>query len=133
MAKKAYPRSGTRTPEAKAQREAHWRQVLERLRTSDLPKTEFARQEGLSPDVLGWWYAEIRRRDRTQRRTSAPARGRSATPQRPAFVPVRIVEPTPAPSLAALEILAGGCTVRIRPGFDVETLRRLVLVLEDRS
>jgi hypothetical protein len=32
-----------------------------------------------------------------------------------------------------LEILAGGHTVQIRPGFDAETLRRLVAVLEDRA
>lgn len=135
MAKATYPRSGTRTPEAKAKREAHWRQVLDRWRTSALPKTEFARQEGISPDVLGWWYAEIRRRDRPQRRTTASARRRSAPARarRPAFVRVRVVEPSPPPSPAALEILAGGHTVRIRPGFDPETLRRLVAVLEDRA
>lgn len=133
MAKTAYPRSGTRTPEAKAKREAHWRRVLERWRTSGLPKTKFARQEGISPDVVGWWHAEIRRRDRTQRLTPAPAGRRSASARRPTFLPVRVVEPTPSPSPEALEILAGGHTVRIRPGFDAGTLQRLIAVLEDRS
>lgn len=132
MAKVTYPRSGTRTPEAKARREAHWRRVLERWRASGLPKTEFARKEGISPDVLGWWQAELRRRDRTQRRTNGSARRRSAPARQPAFLPVRVVEPNPPPSPAALEILAGGHTVRIRPGFDAETLKRLVAVLEDR-
>lgn len=133
MPKAAYPRSGTRTPEAKAKREAHWRQVLDRWRASTLPKTTFARKEGISPDVLGWWQVEIRRRDQTQRRTTPTARRRSAPARRAAFVPVRVVEPSPPLSPAALEILAGGHTVRIRPGFDAETLRRLVAVLEDRA
>jgi hypothetical protein len=133
MAKAIYPQSGTRTPEAKAKREAHWRQVLDRWRTSALPKTAFARQEGISPDVLGWWHAEIRRRDRLRRRVPrAVPRRRSATTRRPSFVPVRVIEPTSPPAPAALEILAGGHTVRIRPGFDAETLKRLVAVLEDR-
>jgi hypothetical protein len=133
MAKATYPRSGIRTPEAKAQREAHWRQVLERWKTSTLPKTEFARQEGISPDVLGWWQGEIRRRDRLRRRVSRAApRRRSATPRRPTFVPVRVVEPIPPSTPATLEILAGGHTIRVRPGFDAETLKRLVAVLEDR-
>jgi hypothetical protein len=133
MAKATYPRSGTRTPEAKAKREAHWRQVLESWRASGLPKTEFARNEGISPDVLGWWQVELRRRDRAKPRTTATARRRAARARPPAFVPVRIVEPTPQPSPAPLEILAGGHAVRIRPGFDAETLRRLVAVLEDRA
>jgi hypothetical protein len=132
MAKVTYPQSGTRTPEAKARREAHWRRVIERWRASGLPKTQFARKEGISPDVLGWWQAELRRRDLAQRRSPTSARRRSAAARRPAFVPVHVVEPTPPPSPAALEVLAGGHTVRIRPGFDAETLKRLVAVLEDR-
>lgn len=133
MAKSTYPRSGTRTPEAKAKREAHWRQVLERWKTSALPKTKFARQEGISPDVVGWWHAEIRRRDRLRRRVPRAAqRPRPSTGRRPSFIPVRVVEPIPPPAPAEFEILVGGYAVRIRPGFDAETLKRLVAVLEDR-
>lgn len=134
MAKATYPRSGTRTPEAKAKRETHWRQVLEHWKQSGLPKTKFARQEGISPDVLGWWHAEIRRRDRILRRVPRTAqRPRPSTGGRPSFIPVRVIEPIPPPALAEIEILAGGHTVRIRPGFDAETLKRLVAVLEDRA
>jgi len=133
MANHVYPPNGARTPEAKAQREAHWRRVLERWRTSSLAKTEFARQERVSPDVLGWWQAEIRKRDRARRPRAPIARSRrDPAPRPPAFVPLRVVEPTPPPSPSALEVLVGGHTVRIRPGFDGETLKRLVAVLEDR-
>lgn len=133
MTKNGYPKSGVRTPEAKARREAHWRTVVERWRASGLAKTEFARREQISPDVLGWWQVEIHKRDRARRRQAPAARPRRKTAPRPAaFIPVRVVEPAPAPSPAALEILAGGHAVRIRPGFDAETLKRLVAVLEDR-
>jgi hypothetical protein len=132
MTKSGYPDSGVRTPEAKALREAHWRSVLDRWRTSGLAKTEFARREQISADVLGWWQVEIQKRDRARRRRVPSARARrESAPRRPEFVPVRVVEPVPTPSPAALEILAGGHIVRVRPGFDAETLKRLVAVLED--
>jgi hypothetical protein len=136
MTNHIYPKSGVRTPEAKARREAHWRGVLERWRASALPKTEFARREELSPDVLGWWQSELQKRDLSKRRKSSASRAapgrRRVVPPPAAFVPVRVVEPTLAPAPAAIEILAGGHTVRIRPGFDAETLKRLVAILEDR-
>jgi hypothetical protein len=136
MTKNGYPQSGTRTPEAKARREAHWRGVLEQWRASALPKTEFARREQISPDVLSWWQAELHKRDLANRRkssasTAARSRWRAA-PRSPTLVPVRVVESPPPPSPATIEILAGGHTVRVRPGFDAETLRRLVAVLENR-
>lgn len=137
MAKDGYPKPGAHTPEAKARREAHWREVLERWRASGLPKTEFARREQISADVLGWWQAEIRKRDLARRRkssasTAARARWRAPAPRPAAFVPVRVVESAPPPSPAAIEVLAGDHTVRVRPGFDPETLKRLILILEDR-
>lgn len=127
-----YPPNGSRAPEARARREAHWRDVLARWKTSDLSKTDFARRENISVSVLSWWGTELRRRDRTRRRTAARA-PRSAPrpmPKRAAFIPVRVVEPAAA---TAIEFVAGGRTIRVRPGFDPETLRRLVAALEDRS
>ena len=85
MAKDGYPKPGAHTPEAKARREAHWRGILERWRASGLPKTEFACREQISADVLGWWQAEIRKRDLAQRRKSSAstaARARWRAPAR---------------------------------------------------
>lgn len=127
MANEPYPANGSRTPESCARREAHWREVLARWKQSGLSKTDFARHEKISESVLSWWDAEIRRRDRTRRRTSA----QSPKPMRQseAFIPVRVVEPAAA---TAIELIAGGHAIRVRPGFDPETLRRLVTALEDR-
>jgi hypothetical protein len=54
--------------------------------------------------------------------------------EQPAFVPVQVVaDATPAGQASALEILLlDGRTVRIAPGFDVATLRRLLAVLAGR-
>lgn len=135
MAKDNYPRSGTRTPEAKARREAHWRRLLQRWKQSGLPKTDFAQREKISPDVLYWWDREIQRRDQGRRPAAARSRKRQASPatRHDTFIPVRVIEPTPPAAPSSLEVVAGGRLVRVRPGFDPETLRRLVAVLEDRA
>lgn len=131
---RSYPPNGSRTPEAKARREAHWRRVLERWRQSGLPKTEFSRRERISPDVLAWWQAEIHRRDQARRRRTPAARPRpGGAPEQPAFVPVRVIQPPPPPSSGVLEVLAGGRVVRVRPGFDAETLGRVLATLEGRA
>lgn len=131
MTHQPYPPNGSRAPDARARREAHWREVLARWKTSDLSKVDFARRENISKSVLSWWGAEIRRRDRTRQRATAraPEPTPKPMPKRAAFIPVRVIEPA-AP---AIEFVAGGRTIRVRPGFDPETLRRLVAALEDRS
>ncbi|MEK6987433.1 MAG: hypothetical protein AABX97_04960 [Candidatus Thermoplasmatota archaeon] len=131
MTNQPYPPNGSRAPEARARREAHWRDVLARWKTSGLSKADYGRREKISVSVLSWWDAELRRRDRTRRRTAARA-PRSAPmplPKRAAFIPVRVVEP----AATAIEFVAGGRTIRVRPGFDPETLKQLVAALEDRS
>jgi len=134
MAKLSYPPNGSRTTESKARREAHWREVLERWRRSGLPKTEFSRRERISPDVLAWWQAELRKRDQARPRRAPAARPRlGGAPGHSAFMPVRVIQPPPPPSSAALEILASGVVVRVRPGFDAETLGRLLATLEGRA
>ncbi len=56
---------------------------------------------------------------------------RRATEQ-PAFVPVQVVADTPPPQASALElVLADGRAVRVAPGFDEATLRRLLAVLQE--
>jgi hypothetical protein len=131
MAKKTYPPSGSRTPEAKARREAHWRQVLERWRRSGLSKTEFSSREGISRDVLGWWQVEIARRELArQSRIPAALKRVDAAIGRPTFIPVRVVEPPSSPTFTPLDLVVGDRIVRIRPGFDAQTLGRLLSILE---
>lgn len=121
MVHKPYPSAGSRSAQARAHREAHWREVVRQWRTSGLSKAAFARREGICRQLMSWWDAELRRRE--------DVRGKAmAGPGRPSFVPVRVVEPTAG--LTALELVAGGRVVRVRPGFDPQTLQRLVEALE---
>lgn len=130
MANEPYPPNGSRTPESCARREAHWRDVLSRWKKSGMSKADFCRSEKISESVLSWWDGELRRRDRTRQRAAAstPRRAPTPAPKRRAFIPVRIVEP----AATAIEFIAGRHTIRVRPGFDPETLRRLVAALEER-
>lgn len=117
--------------------------MLERWRASGLPKTDFSRRERISPDVLAWWQAELHKRDVAKRRqqsasTAARARWRAApqpggASEPAAFVPVRVVESTPSAPAAPLEVLVAGRVVRVRAGFDAETLGRLLSALEGRA
>jgi len=128
MAKAAYPPTGSRSPEAQAQREAYWRRKLRQWKKSGLAKSAFSRREGLAPSVLAWWDREIRRRDQGRQRTNR----RERLPQSPSFLPVQVIDPPRGPD-AALEVVRGAHVVRVRPGFDPETLRRVLAVLEGRA
>lgn len=126
MENQPYPPNGSRTPESRARREAYWRQVLARWKASRISKVDFARREAISRRVLSWWGSELRRRDQARRRPAAPTTRRGT----PTFLPVRVAETsTPA---TPIEVVAGGSVVRVRPGFDAETLRRIVATLEGR-
>jgi hypothetical protein len=98
-----------------------WGQILDDFRDSGLTHREFCQRRRLP-------LATFRRRLYRDRSARAVAQAS------PAFLPVT-VRPEPAPSSAApshpLElILPHGRRIAIAPGFDAETLRRLLDLLE---
>ncbi len=104
-----------------------WDDILDDFRNSGLTHVEFCRRRRLP-------LATFRRRlyrDRSAR-TAAQVTPPSTSP----FLPVTVLpepEPTPAPTAPAqpLElILPHGRRIAIAPGFDAETLRRLLDLLE---
>ena len=114
-------------------KERHWRQLLQRWRSSGLSVRALCQAPGLSEPSLYAW-----RRILAQRDAAAPApRSHVANPRaaRPAFVPVHVraddrTEVNP-PEEGCLEVLlAGQRVLRIRRGFDAATLQRLLAVLE---
>lgn len=131
MAKEPYPPNGSRTPEACAQRETHWREILARWKKSALSKSKFAQQEKISAFVLTWWDRELRRRDRRQRRAAAhrPKATAKPVPKCSRFIPVRVVRPAPVRP-KPVEVVVMGRVIRVLPDFDPETFRRIVHVLE---
>lgn len=127
MAKADYPGTGDNSPGARAQRETHWRRVVERWRASGLAKSAFCAREGISDASLHWWLREISRRDAQGKPAptmSAPKRVRRP---RAAFVPVRVM----ASAQPALELVVAGKVLRVPAGFDPDALRRLLACLED--
>ena len=134
MATDSYPRPDDRSPSACAQREEHWRRILERHRQSGLTATAFCEREKLQPWALSTWGRRLREMNGAE---SKPATKKTLAkkPRRASFVPVRVIEAAPAAaaSESAIELVTeNGHVLRIKPGFDPATLRRAVAALEGR-
>jgi transposase len=101
-------------------KEAHWRRQLRKQKASGLSVREFCQQAGLAESAFYYWRREIERRDREGNGVGKPA-----------FVAVEVRTPTQA---SAIEVtLTSGHVVRVRGGFDADTLRQLLAVLEEPS
>ena len=121
---------------------AEWAVLIEEWRRGGLSLPAFCKQRDLSRGTMqNWVYKPALRRAVEDARHASQA-GRSAqvkTAERPtpptAFLPVRLAEvaaTTPEPTVrSAIEVvLGGGRRVVVGPGFDPETLRRVVAALE---
>src|SRR5262245_20398624 len=95
--------------------EQRWRRRISQWRASGLSVRAFCARHGLPIASFYNWRRVLERR----------------AAEDPAFVPVQVVADTTPAQASALEVvLVSGCTVRVAPGFDTETLRRLLAVLE---
>jgi hypothetical protein len=107
-----------------------WKSLLNDFRRSGLTQAEFCRGRQISLHSF--------RKHLYPPRPSQPAPGddRSSATANHHFLPVTIL-PDPVPTITAspphLElILCNGCRIAVSPGFDPQTLRRLVAVVEGR-
>jgi hypothetical protein len=97
-------------------KERQWRRWISQWQTSGLSVRAFCAQHGLADASFYRWRRVLERR---------------AT-ELPAFLPVQIVADTRPPQASTLElVLTGGRVVRVAPGFDEATLRRLLAVLQE--
>jgi hypothetical protein len=96
-------------------KEQQWRRWIDAWRASGLSVRAFCERRGLAiPSFYAW--------RRTLERRAAEV---------PAFVPVQIVADAASAQVSTLEVvLRDGRAVRVMPGFDAVTLRRLLAVLE---
>ena len=110
---------------------AEWAKRVERWADSGLTAKEFAAELGINPRSLVFWKWQLKR----------DAGGASATsPQRAPMVSRRrsvaklpLVELRPSLLETRIELeLGAGRRLKIPAGFDVESLRRLLSVLETR-
>ncbi len=129
MAKTTYPDLGDNSPAARAQRETHWRRLVERWNASGLTKSTFCEREGISGASLHWWLRELERRNGRRPGFRSVDKSPAKKAPRPEFVPVQVV-PSAATAPKPVEVVVAGYVVRVIPDFDPETLRRLVALLE---
>lgn len=123
-------------------KEQFWRQAVAGQQRSGLSVRAYCAREQFSEPSFYQWRAELARRDgggraeRPQppslRHTDGHDRVGRHQLKRPAFVPVRVLaDGVPTAGVGAIDIvLAGGRVVRVRQGFDCETLASVVAVLE---
>jgi len=96
-------------------KEQVWRKWIGNWRRGTLTVDAFCARYGLSDSAFRYWQRTIAERD------GAPA-------EMPAFVAVGVAT---VPMTSTLEVVLGcGRVVRVPAGFDAETLRQLLAVLE---
>lgn len=98
-------------------KEQYWRGYLARREASGLSVRDFCEFHGLSQQSFYWWRREISRRDQAKSQ----------------FLPVQVVPdqpPTHSGGAAVEIILAQGRLLRVGPGFDPQTLVRVIELLE---
>lgn len=119
-------------------KEQHWRDVIERWRSSGQSIRAFCAEQHLSEASFHAWRRTIARRDQLRSQVGDKADDADRA-DRPAFVPVRILAPaldatTTTSAAVGLELVLGSRrVVRVSPGFDDVTLRRLLTLLEEPS
>jgi hypothetical protein len=101
-----------------SEKELYWRGVVGRWQRSGQTIRSFCDAHGLSEQCFYAWRRTIAERDQRQ------------AADIPDFVPVRVAATAAA---RALEVVAGPSerVVRVPAGFDADTLRRLLAVLEE--
>jgi hypothetical protein len=124
-------------------RAADWATLIDEWRRGGLSLPAFCQRHGLSRGTMqNWVYKPALKRAvedaRNQvRPTDTPRPGLAALPEPlPSFLPIRVAEvpaASPAQDRAGIEVvLRAGRRIVVGSGFDPETLRRVVAVLEDR-
>lgn len=122
-------------PNPPSTKELYWRDVVQLWHRSGQSVRVFCAEHRLSEPSFYAWRRIINSRDQPtpDDRRDTP----DSHPSRPAFVPVRVTpeatRTTPPPSTTgSLELVIGSSrVVRVSPGFDANTLRQLLAVLEE--
>ena len=117
-------------------RDEHWADVASAWRASGLSQKEFCLRRGISGRALNNWLYKSPYRERVARILAARSPEDRVT-RTPRFLPEAVLGAATAinsqAAAAAIEIvLPNGPRIAVTPGFDAETLRRVVTALEDR-
>jgi lambda repressor-like predicted transcriptional regulator len=115
----------------------HWADLVSQWRASGLSQKEFCRRRDISDRALNNWLYKSPYRERVARILAARSQDKIDL-ETPRFLPVTVLSATPdadsQASCATIEVvLKSGSRIAVTPGFDAETLRRVVAVLEART
>lgn len=103
-----------------------WAARVAQWKVSGLSVARFAADIGVNAKTLAWWRAEL----------ASPSRPTAAErqPARPiAIAPLNFVEMTTRSDGTPVEVvLPSGISIRVRSGFDLATLARVLDVVESR-
>jgi hypothetical protein len=118
-------------------RDEQWADVVSQWRASGLSQKEFCRRRDISDRALNNWLYKSPYRERVARILTARSQDKIDA-ETPRFLPVAVLSATPETSsqasCATIEVvLPSGSRIAVTPGFDAETLRRVVAVLEART
>jgi hypothetical protein len=115
-------------------KERFWRRILRQWRRSGLSVRDFCAEHEVTEPSFYAWRRIVAERDHDAARVRAESE-RDSTPHAavgddaPVFVPLRVID---ASTQAAFEVvLERGRVVRVLRGFDADTLRQLLAVLEE--
>ncbi len=116
-------------PHRKAARERYWREHLAAWRRSGQTIRASCRQYDLAEPTFYLWRRTLEQRPATSTPSQAAI---GSLPGNAAFVPLRLVGPTPTQATqAVLElVLRGGRIIRVPNGFAPEALRQLITLAE---
>jgi len=111
---------------ADASKQRRWLDLIQRWQKSRLSVREFCRRSAVSEPSFYLWRRVLRVRGLIQ---DAPS-SQSASSPLPAFVKLTVAREDADPS--AVEVVLGAQRVlRVRPGFDPQSLLQLVRLLEE--
>jgi hypothetical protein len=120
-------------------RAEQWASLIDRWRAGGLSLPVFCERNGVRPGTMrNWVYKPALKRavEKARRATQAscetPAEAAELAESTPVFLPVKIAEVATEPKRhTAIEvILREGRRIRVRGGFDPQTLRQVVATLE---
>ena len=116
-------------------KEQFWRRMLRVWRRSGLGVRVFCAQHGITEASFYAWRRIVAERDQESARVRAkPERGsvghaEPASDEAPTFLPLRVIDVST--QVAFEVVLERGRVVRVLRGFDADTLRQLLAVLEE--
>ena len=113
---------------------AGWAALIDEWHDSGLSLPAFCQRRGLNLATMQGWVYKRGHRLAIERPAVRPTtiETRAKNRRRTAFLPVHLAEPIPATGSGIELVLAAGRRIVVAAGFDPETLRRVVAVLEGR-